>query len=164
MSSRHVPTVLFVGLMLTLLAKAAVVWSRLPERVAVHFDASGVPNGWSSRSGLSLTILVLMALFAASYLATGLIARVPDRLINLPRKAYWLAPERRAETLEWLAGWTRWFLVVTLAFLVLTFITVFEANLVVPPRLALPGWFIGGFIVVVVAMVAMVFWRFLQKA
>lgn len=164
MLSRRVPTVLFLGLILELFAKAAAVWSRLPERVAVHFDASGIPNGWSSRSGLILTIAALIALFAASYLAAGLIARLPDRLINLPRKAYWLAPERRAETLEWLAGWTRWFLVVTLAFLVLTFIAVFEANLVVPPRLSLPVWFIGGFAVLVVAMIARVFWRFLQKA
>lgn len=164
MLSRRLPTILFVGLMLALFAKAVAVWSRLPERIAVHFDASGVPNGWSSRSGLFLSIAALMALFVAGYLAAGLVVRLPDRLINLPRKAYWLAPERREDTLDWLASWSRWFLVVTLAFLVWTLMAVLDANLVVPPRLSLPGWFIGGFAVLAAAIISRVFWRFFRKA
>lgn len=161
MVSRCAPALLFVALMMALLVKTAAVWARLPERVAVHFNASGVPNGWSSRSSFVLSVVALMSLFAASYFAIGLVSRLPDRLINLPRKQYWLAPERRASTLDWLAGWARWFLVVALLFLVVTLMAVLDANLALQPKLALPGWFIGGFAVLAVAMITAVFWRFL---
>jgi serine/threonine-protein kinase len=40
---------------------------------------------------------VLLALYGALRV---IVRRVPDSLIQLPDKAYWLAPERRAATLE----------------------------------------------------------------
>ncbi|MBQ7680846.1 MAG: SdpI family protein [Oscillibacter sp.] len=50
-----------------------VLWGRLPERVATHFDFYGVPDGWSSKAfavfGLPLFLLCvhLLCAFAVSH-------------------------------------------------------------------------------------------------
>jgi hypothetical protein len=38
-----------------------------------------------------------------------LVASVPDALINLPNKSYWLAPERREETMRFFRAHVSWF-------------------------------------------------------
>lgn len=77
---------------------------RLPEVVATHFDASGRPNGWMTRGGylaFSLAFDVGLPLLMAG--AIGLVPRRWPRLMNLPNRDHWLAPERRAATLDFLA-------------------------------------------------------------
>ncbi len=41
----------------------AALWDKLPERIATHFDFSGTPNGWSSKTftvfGMPLILLAL---------------------------------------------------------------------------------------------------------
>jgi hypothetical protein len=37
------------------------------------------------------------------------LGRIPDSLINLPNKAMWLAPERRQDTIDWIANRLAWF-------------------------------------------------------
>jgi len=83
--------------------------SRLPYPVAVHFDASGAPNGWMPPPVFVAFHLALLAVTSAVFLgAPRMLRRLPDRLINLPRRDYWLAPERREATIarlgERLAG------------------------------------------------------------
>jgi len=89
---------------------AAHYYALLPERMASHFLADGTPNGWQ----LKEMFFLLMGLVSAStaiigFLAPVLIARRPASQINLPNKEYWLAPERRAATMEFIAGQMRWF-------------------------------------------------------
>ncbi|MBS0507889.1 MAG: hypothetical protein JSR53_10965 [Proteobacteria bacterium] len=73
---------------------------QLPPLVASHFDLAGHANAFMTR-GKYLTLMVLVA--TGLPLAIGVSARwlatLPDNLINLPHKAYWLAPERRARAL-----------------------------------------------------------------
>jgi hypothetical protein len=84
-----------------LLAAADLAWHypQLPERVATHFNAAGVADGWSSRrSYLTLTIInlaVLSLLFPGLHL---LVRILPPRWINLPRRDYWFAPQREHYT------------------------------------------------------------------
>lgn len=81
----------------------------LPERMAVHFAADGHADGWGPRSayiGLIASVLALAPLLAA---APALLVRVlPAGLINLPHRAYWLAPERRAASVAWLVRHMCW--------------------------------------------------------
>jgi uncharacterized membrane protein len=89
---------------------AAHYYALLPERMASHFSSDGTPNGWQ----LKEMFFALMAMVTAStaiigFLAPVLIARRPASQINLPNKEYWLAPERRAVTMEFIAGQMRWF-------------------------------------------------------
>lgn len=77
---------------------------RLPATVASHFDAAGNPDGWMPRGpflgllgGLSLFYLALFLGIAA------IVRRTPVRLVSLPNREYWLAPERADATRRILA-------------------------------------------------------------
>ena len=85
-------------------------YSQLPEIVASHFNARGVANGWQTKP-IFLTFFA-GAIALASFLTFGvpfLVSKMPAELINLPHKEYWLAPERRTETMELLSGSFAWF-------------------------------------------------------
>jgi uncharacterized membrane protein len=82
----------------------------LPERMASHFSAHGTPNGWQPKEGFFLIMGLVTGLTAIiGFLAPALIARLPASQINLPNKAYWLRPEHRAATMEFVAGQFAWF-------------------------------------------------------
>lgn len=91
----------------------------LPDRVASHFNAAGHANGWMSRAGFVATYLGVVVFLTAMFLAisSGL-QRMPEGRINLPRKAYWLDPVRRSETVAWLRGWFQWMGAATLLLVV----------------------------------------------
>jgi uncharacterized protein DUF1648 len=109
MDSR-LPKVVFV--MIAIIA-AIYFWSnysQLPEIVASHFNARGVANGWQSKSTFLTGFAGVVAL--AAMLTFGVpvfISKMPAGLINLPHKEYWLAPERRSDTMALLGGSFAWF-------------------------------------------------------
>jgi uncharacterized membrane protein len=110
MKTNRLPLMLYAFLLLCGLIGAAHYYALLPERMASHFASDGTPNGWQ----LKEMFFLLVALIAAStaiigFLAPVLIARRPSSQINLPNKEYWLAPERRAAAMEFIAGQMRWF-------------------------------------------------------
>jgi len=58
-----------------LLVKLAASWNRLPDRVAVHFNARIEPNGWSSKQ--SLAAIILLAVLGEAILGTIVLLGVP---------------------------------------------------------------------------------------
>jgi uncharacterized membrane protein len=82
---------------------------QLPEHAATHFDGRGVPNGWMTRTGYALFMLVftvgLPLLMAAM---VGWLPRLLPDLTNIPNRQYWMAPERREQTLAVLASHACW--------------------------------------------------------
>jgi uncharacterized membrane protein len=67
---------------ISLAALASIIWitfrafygpSQLPDRIPIHFDATGVPNGW----GPSSTLLFLPVLTVALYLFISVVAMFP---------------------------------------------------------------------------------------
>jgi hypothetical protein len=90
-----------VGLVAALGFLLLGVDSALPERVATHFGANGSPNGWMSRDGFTKSMAAVVLVPVAIVQGVGfLLGRLPPSLINLPNRDYWLAPERRAKTIE----------------------------------------------------------------
>jgi uncharacterized membrane protein len=139
-----------------LLALLQAVWhhAHLPARVATHFDAHGHANGWMSRNthflfqaGLAIFLGVLFGSIPR------LIRRLPDSLINIPHREYWLARERRAATLAWIGNAGYVLGCVVLAFFMLVFQQVFVANTSGPLELKLMPLVIGQFVFVVVLIV-----------
>ena len=119
----------------------------LPDRMATHFDGAGAADGWSSRSEFLRTNLVMVAGFGLLFVGiTALIHRVPDAHINLPNKEYWLTPERRAATLDWIGRQMEWCGAATLALLLgMTQLTI-RANLTGSGTLGGAFWlFFGGY-------------------
>ena len=86
-------------------AQAAYFRELLPARVATHFDSAGLPNGWMERDVHLMFSVGLVAFLSALFLlARFSITRLPPSRLNIPNKAYWLAPERRDETVRRVAG------------------------------------------------------------
>ncbi len=89
----------------------------LPAHVAIHFGINGHANNWANRSQAIffaelLTVLpVLFGFFAI------LIRVLPASVINLPNKDYWLAPERRDQTMSWISGQMAWIGCLNVAFI-----------------------------------------------
>ncbi|MBS0291929.1 MAG: DUF1648 domain-containing protein [Proteobacteria bacterium] len=81
-----------------------VTGMQLPQRVASHFNLAGHADAFMPRGQyLTLMLLVAAGLPLTIAASTRWLARLPDVFINLPNKSYWLAPERRAQTLAALA-------------------------------------------------------------
>lgn len=119
---------------MVLLAAAAVqiayYFPRLPDVVASHFNAAGTPNSWEPKQlFLWLYVIVLLAITAVGLLVPRVILTVPPEMINLPNKDYWLAPERRAMTMEYFLDHFSIFAAGTLTLIVCVFQLVFVADL-----------------------------------
>ena len=105
-------------------------YALLPQVVASHFDARGIANGWSSKQTFFeifawMTVLGAVLVFGMP----KLIAVTPIQLINLPNKKYWLGPEQRAASLEFLDGWFAWFGFAVYAVIVVAFDYAVQSNL-----------------------------------
>ena len=90
---------IWVVLLMTAAGDLAWHYPQLPARVATHFDAHGLADGWSSRSALlttSIVTLVVMSLVAGGLQL--LVRFLPASLINVPHREFWLAPARAEGT------------------------------------------------------------------
>lgn len=133
---------------LALIALAALfVWisSRaLPAVVASHFGVSGHANRLMRREayvGFTLATVVLVPLLLVALPSWAF--RNPKTRINLPHRDYWLAPQRRAQTVATLSTQLMRFAVLVLVFLCYVHWLVVKANQVTPPALA-AHWLIAG--------------------
>ena len=144
---------------LLLLAAVAVIqmthyYPLLPERLAVHFGASGEADGWSSKGEFMVLFGGMEAFFVLFGVAFAiLLDRVPVALINIPHKVYWFSPERQEESRAFLRNQILWIETATLGFLVALAQLIFRENLgSAPPRLPGDFWYVLG------AFVAAVLW------
>ena len=108
----------------------AFYWTRLPERVAVHFGVGGEPDGWSARTTFAILMLSIAGgQFVLFWLISRFLGRLPDALINVPYRDYWLAPERRQRCFELVGDWLGILVAGTMAFMLALQHVVVEANL-----------------------------------
>ena len=92
----------FVWLLTVVLATVQLSWwyPQLPEVVPSHFNAAGQVDGEMAKPAFCLLFGGLQALMLLGMPLLGcLLRRMPDSLINMPNKEYWLAPERRDASL-----------------------------------------------------------------
>jgi uncharacterized membrane protein len=122
----------------------------LPQLVASHFDGAGAANGFMTRDfytwfmlgfvvGMPLLLVYLPAFVFSS----------PKARINVPNRQYWLAPERRQETVDFLCQHLARFGTLLLLLLCYVHWLVIQTNTRVPPKLSSP-LFIGGLVVFVI--------------
>jgi len=130
----------------------------LPEQIASHFNLKGQPDNWSGKRVVLFTHLGLILFFALVFQFAGwLTCKIPEALINLPRKSYWLALERKQLTLDSIATFLIWIGNVSIVFFVVIFNLVYQANLSSNPRTA-NFWF--ALIIFLLAIGYMVFFFF----
>lgn len=162
MQSR-LPKLLFLLLAAYAAVHFSAYYSQLPEVVASHFDAHGVANGWQTKSAffavfVGVTVLAVVVGFGVP----RIIGVVPARLINLPNKRYWLAPEHLAETLEFLNIYFAWFGCAVFLIMILTFEYAVQSNLHPdnPPDVSRMWYILAGFIAFAVVWIARLLKRF----
>ena len=111
-------------------------YPQMPDVVASHFDGRGSPNDYTSRDGFFIVFGVMYAGTLLLFLGLGpLFGRLPARWFNMPHREYYLAPERREDTLRFMTTRLEWFGVATMLLLLVTFKLAFEANLFKEARL-----------------------------
>ena len=105
-------------------------YPQLPEVIASHFNSTGTANGWQpKRAFFGLYSGVLVFLVSIFLGLPPFLDRVPNSLINLPRKEYWLAPKRRAETFSFINAQMLIYGNATLAFILVVFQLALQTNL-----------------------------------
>lgn len=70
-------------------AAFAATWARLPARLAVHFDASGAPDGWMGRWQFAAFALGLLVFLLANFTWKLFGGRDPEKF--LPRLLFYYA-------------------------------------------------------------------------
>jgi uncharacterized membrane protein len=110
MTDARLPRLLFWFLVAAAAVQILIYYPQLPGRLASHFNGAGTPNGWQTKT--AFFSFYVGGIVLATVLCFGvpkLIGAMPTSAINLQNKEYWLAPERRAETLAYLANFFGWF-------------------------------------------------------
>lgn len=136
MPNTRLPTSVFFALGLLAAVQYSYYAPRLPDIVGSHFGGDGMPTAWQTKA-VFFTIEVLIVVLAAvlGFGVPRIIAAMPVSLINLPNKNFWLAPDRREESMSYLQMHMAWFACALLAFLLYVMQLVFRANLQHPPRI-----------------------------
>lgn len=145
-------TAIFLFVTGIITAQTAYYFPILPETVASHFNAAGIADGWMPKQGFLIFQAAILLLVVAQFtLLPFVIEKLPNALINLPNKKYWLAPERRAETFTKMRLFFQWFAIGLLLLILLINQQVYRANLTrqnLSPEIL---WLIiGGFLIFVI--------------
>ena len=99
MKTIRTPAILLGLLYLGLVLWVSLSMPLLPGRVATHFGMGGRPNGWVSRDGYRVFILLFGLGMPTFTTLLGFLTRFfPAWTVNVPNREYWLAPERRSAT------------------------------------------------------------------
>lgn len=142
-------------------AVAAYVWhtsAELPQIMASHFNAAGQADAYMPRNAYRnfFTGLVLILPLLVVFLPNALMRRA-SATINLPHRDYWLAPERRTQTVDSLCKLSFGFGYLLVGFLGYVQWLVIRSNRTVPPGFP-SDWFIGGLVVFIGCVII---WGFL---
>ena len=108
------PLVVLVCLVAVAVAQRVQLSPRLPERVAVHFGASGKVDRWAARADVldqsaQAWVTVPLIFLGVTVLAVLSVRYLPPSMVNVPNKDYWMAnPRRRWEAAAVLLGFFLW--------------------------------------------------------
>ena len=133
----------------------------LPTRIAVRFNAAGLPVGFSSAQTFATINLVIIAIILMAFLILpGAMARRRQLRWRLPNREYWLASERREKTIDYLQRQFLWYGIVTLLLLMAVFQLVVDANRHTPALLDSTRlvWLLIGYVAFIIVW-GWSFWR-----
>lgn len=157
----------YVFLLLYLVFVAALVASAawLPDRVATHFGLGGRADGWMSRfSYLVFTGAAPVAIALIFAAVSALTQFLPAHCITIPRRDFWLVPERRALTAGIIRNRLAWLLCLFTLFFAGLYGLTLVANRTQPPELPMGGLLMLAvfFLVATIAWMALLLMRFAE--
>jgi uncharacterized membrane protein len=134
--SSKLPNAMFIFLVFLGVLQARKFAVAMPAVMATHFGTSGTANGWQSQSAFFVTeILLLGVCLLLAFGVPRLIESLPISMLNVPNKEFWLAPERREQTVAFFKKQFAWFGCAFLAFILVVNELVFAANQTHPRQL-----------------------------
>jgi hypothetical protein len=120
---------------------------QLPPVVATHFSRAGDAIGFVSQPVYRAATMILLVLPALLLVVLPRVRlRRPEARINVPNRDYWLAPERRQETVEVIVQRCTLVASLLIVFICYAHWLVVHANREQPPTLS-SGWLLGGLVV-----------------
>jgi hypothetical protein len=136
-----IPLALFAILTCASIAFFIAFGKEFPPLMTVHFDAGGRPDLFMDRvKFIVLGSFVSLMLPTFLIAAIGVIPRiVPPSMLAVPNKAYWTSPERRGQALDTLLWFGLWLACLVQAFLMVTNIAIYRANLTQPASVGAMG-------------------------
>ena len=121
---------IFFALIIFALVLPLLYYSKLSNNIAVHFNAGGQADGWVSKKSFLMTQEILTLSIAVLFGTLAfLVSLLPESIINMPNKDYWLNDENISETYKLLQKSFLWFGSITIAFIALVFQETIAANL-----------------------------------
>jgi len=122
---------------IAILAVAAIDGhQQLPDKIASHFNGSGVANGWMDK--LSFTTTMLAAGFGIPALVIAIMYSIrffPAKYLNVPCPSYWREPDNYNKACDFLFISSFWFASAFLIWQVFFFRLIVSANQVSPAHL-----------------------------
>lgn len=119
-----------IVLFLIIFGQIAAYYEKLPEIVAIHFDIEGKADGMASKQVFIMFYIALVALLSLSFCGlAALLPKVPPAFINMPNKDYWLAEERKKESLAKIMRQMFWMNNITILFVIFVMEIIFQTNL-----------------------------------
>lgn len=157
------PKLLIWTLVLFALAQTLFYLPQLPDIMATHFDGAGRPNGWASKTAFFALYLAFVAMLLLIFLGGGRLFML-RRDMRIPNREYWLAPERKEETIAFFRRRMLWMGVASIALAVIVTQLVIEANFLDPPRMSANiYWVLLGYFLYVALWLASLFLRFRRR-
>jgi len=131
----------------------AYLYPQLPSKVASHFSSYGYADAYSSKLNASIfQIGIIVILSSSFFLLSKYLYKIPDSLINLPYKSYWLAPKRRTGSLKIISDELLKIIAITNLLLISIFQLVASANINGTFKLSSISWL---FLIVYLAVITL---------
>jgi len=164
MKTSRGPLILLMLLYLAFLGYLLLTSGQVPARVATHFNIHGQPNGWMSRSSLLRFMSLVGSLLPLVIIGAVNLGRLFPSALNMPRKKFWLAPERRHETFRYLSRQGLWFACIIVLFMIGLQFTLVQANAQSPVQLSMPLHFVfaGTFLAAIALWIMVIIRHFLR--
>ena len=162
MKSAWIALVIHLFLLTAAVLHMAWYYPDLPARMASHFNARGVADGFASKADFVKVSAALVFGVSGLLVVVGFAARcIPASMMNLPNKDYWLSPPESRRARNWITGHMFWMANATVLFFIGMNDAVFRANLGGAPALGRSfGVCFGLYCIFVVAWCVVSFWRF----
>jgi hypothetical protein len=134
------PLIILGTLVAATVAQVVHFYPHLPDVVVSHWGPGGQPDGWMQKAAFFWAMFISELGTTGFFVAIALaLPSIPNRWWNLPHKDYWLDPERRSNTVEYVRIQTLWAAVIIGAAMVLIWQSTINAN--VRPQLHWPADF-----------------------
>jgi hypothetical protein len=92
--------IFYIIVLLICIFETARLWNISPGQMVAHFNIQGNPDRFVSKAEFFwFELQTMMVVIGTSIPLQLLFAFLPPNLINMPNREYWLAPERRDETI-----------------------------------------------------------------